>query len=158
MIEPFEYEKTRSEPRIRENVTDGGLDTSLLDRPLKKLNHFDPTPEFERYLAEQEPFSKAHRERVGRVEPRENKKGDFQSEAIGQLGSMNSGYDVTPFGDLESRPNASVLIGNYLDRTVSFVPEMVNTVESVQNIKVDDPVLQPGISFIDSRKNMATRF
>jgi hypothetical protein len=158
MIEPFEYEKTRSEPKIRENVTDGGLDTSLLDRPLKRLNHFDPTPEFEQYLAEQEPFSKAHRERVGRVDPRDNKKADFQSEAIGQLGSMNSEYAVTTFDDLEKRANASVLISNYLDKSVGFVPDMMNTVESVENIKVDAPVLQPGISFIDSRKNMSTRF
>jgi len=158
MIEPFEYEKTRTKTHVRESVTDGGLATSLLDRPLKKLNHWDPTPDFEHYLEKEEPFSKAFQQRVGRVEPRENKKADFQSEAIAQLGSINSGYEVSSYSDLESRANASVLIGQYLDRTVGFVPEIMNTVESVENIKADDPVLNPGISFIDSRKNMATRF
>ena len=158
MIEPFEYEKTRCEARIRENVTDGGLDTSLLDRPLKKLNHFDSVPEFEHYRERNAPFTKAHQERVGRVSSTEEHKADQQSEAIGQLGSMNSGYDVSPSVDVMNRPNASSLIHSYLDRDVSFVPQMVNTMEPIENMAVDEPALQPGISFIDSRKNMATRF
>lgn len=158
MIEPFEYEKTRSKPTIKEGVTDGGLDTSMLDRPLKKLNHFDPTPEFEHYRAAQAPFSKAFQERVGRVDSRDTNKADFQSEAIGQLGSLNSEYNVTGYNDLESRANASVLISRYLDKSVGFVPDLMETVESVENIKVDAPALQPGITFIDSRKNMAAQF
>lgn len=158
MIEPFEYEKTRSKGTVRENVTDGKLDSSLLDRPLKALNHFDATPEFEHYAAGNAPFTKAHQERVGRVDANENHKAEQQSEAIAQLGSLVAGYDVAGADRVMNRPSASSLIATYLDRQVSFVPQFHETEESIDTIRVSEPVLQPGISFIDSRKNKATSF
>lgn len=157
MIEPFEYEKTRSEASLRENVTDGGLDTSVLDRPLKRLNNFDSTPDIVHYREKSAPFTKAHQERVGRVSGREEHKSDQQSESLGQLGSLSSGYEVAPGPEVMNRPNASSLIHSYLDRDVSFVPQMTNTMEPIENMSVQEPALQPGITFIDSRKNMATR-
>jgi hypothetical protein len=157
MIDPFEYEQTRTVARVNKNVTDGKLDDSLVDRPLQKLNNFDKVSEFEHYLVEKKPFTDAYEKRVGRVGGRDNHKSDFQSEAIGQLGSMSSGYEVTPSVDVMVRPNASSLIGSYLDKSVGFVPNMMDTVHPIDNLNVDEPVLQPGITFIDSRKNMATR-
>lgn len=158
MIEPFEYEKTRSKRDVRENVTDGKLDSSLLDRPLKRLNHFDGVSEFDRYAAASAPFTKAHQERVGRVGENESHKADQQSEAIGQLGSLDAGYDMTGAELGKERSNASQLLSQYLDRTVNFLPQMRDPEESITNLRVHEPVLQPGISFIDSRKNVATRF
>ena len=58
----------------------------------------------------------------------------------------------------KKKESASVLIHRYLDGEVQYVPEMKDTVKPVTNIKVTDPVLQPGISFVDSRKNMAVHF
>lgn len=158
MIDPFEYEKTRSKTSSLNKVTDGGLDTSALDAPLKKLNHFDPNPEFVHYLKKTKPFTEAFQKKVGRVDNSNHNKADFQSEAIGQLGSMSSKYEVKQSVDVMDRSNASVLIGKYLDNAVGFVPRMDETVDSIDNLPVDEPVLQPGITFIDSRKNMATKF
>jgi hypothetical protein len=157
MIEPFEYEKTRHEVSIRENkIENDKLDTSLHDRALGKLNHFDSVPENERFLAGQAPFTKAYQEDVGRVKERNNNKSEYQDEVWGTKGSLNSGYDVT-MGQ-KKKESASVLIHRYLDGEVQYVPEMKDTVKPVTNIKVTDPVLQPGISFVDSRKNMAVHF
>jgi hypothetical protein len=58
----------------------------------------------------------------------------------------------------KERASASQLLGQYLDRSVNFLPQMLDPEESITNLRVHEPVLQPGISFIDSRKNVATRF
>jgi len=156
MIEPFEYEKKHMKPSVTEGVTDGGLDTSLLDRPIQKLNNFSRVSDFDHYLSESSPYTKAHQERVGRVHEEENNKSDFQSEAIAQLGSLVSGYDTVKedMGD----GNASEKLHKYLDREVGFIPTFRETIQPIENVKVDEPVLQPGISFVDSRKNVATGF
>lgn len=156
MIEPFEYEQKHIKPVISENVTDGALDTSVLDRPIKKLNNFSKVPDFEEYLAKVAPFTKAHQEEGGRVKGSDNNKADFQSEAITQLGSMVSGYDTVEA--VEDERNASQRIHAYLDTEVDFTPNFMETTHPIDNVGVDEPVLQPGISFIDSRKNKATRF
>lgn len=156
MIEPFEYEKKHIKPKVTEGVTDGGLDTSLLDRPIQKLNNFSGVPDYERYLSETSPYTQAHQERVGRVRAEENNKSDFQSEAIAQLGSLVSGYETV--GEDMGESNASQRLHSYLDREVGFIPEFRETIKPIENVKVDEPVLQPGISFVDSRKNVATRF
>lgn len=156
MIEPFEYEKKHLKPRVTSGLTDGGLDTSLLDRPLQKLNHFSKEDDFTSYLEASVPFTKAHQERVGRVHASDNNKSDFQSEAIAQLGSLVSGYDTV--GEEVRDMNASQRLHNYLDREVGFIPTFHETIEAIDNVKVDEPVLQPGITFVDSRKNVATRF
>ena len=157
MIEPFEYEQKHLKPSVTQGVTDGGLDTSLLDAPIKKLNNFSKVSDFDRYLDSVQPYTKAHQERVGRVSARDNNKSDFQSEAITQLGSLVSGY-ATESGDVDGGGNASSRIHTYLDREVGFTPSFMETIHPIDNVKVDDPVLQPGISFVDSRKNLATRF
>ena len=157
MIEPFEYEKTRHEVNINENkVKNDRLDTSLHDSALGKLNHFDSVPESEHFLRKQTPFTKAYQEDVGRVMDKNSNKAEYQDEVWGTKGSMNSGYDVTL--GTKKKESASVLIHRYLDGEVQFVPEMLDTVKPISNIKVTDPVLQPGISFVDSRKNMAGHF
>ncbi len=160
MIEPFELEKNRTDATLGVGeVTDGNLDTSILDRPLKRLNNFDPTDPFERYLREQEPYTRAHQDRVGRVPGRNDHKSDFQGEEqIGERGTLVSEYDMVEGGGGGRRENASVLIHNYLDSEVGYVPSMMETIHPITNLKVDEPVLEPGITFIDSRKNMATRF
>jgi len=159
MIEPFEYERTRPKVSISENkVEDSRLETSLLDSQLENLNNFNPKGENQKFVEEQAPFSKAFQERVGRVLNENHNKSHYQSEAIAQLGSMNSEYDVSEFRNLKSRDNASVLMSRYLDSDVDFVPKMLSTVHSVDNLSPDEPVLSPGITFIDSRKNMATKF
>lgn len=159
MLEPFEYEKTRSDVSIRESkVQDGSLDTSLLDSQLENLNNFSKISENEKFLRDQAPFTKSFQEEFGRVTNDNVHKSHFQSEAIAQLGSITSEYDINEFRNLKSRDNASVLISNYLDKEVGFVPGMLSTVNPVEKIKIDDPIMSPGISFIDSRKNMATHF
>ena len=156
MIEPFEYEKKHIKPVVANKVTDGGLDTSLLDTPIKKLNNFSGVSDFDRYLDETRPYTQAHQERVGRVGDRDNHKSDFQSEALAQLGSLVSGYDTV--GEESGSQNASMRIHSYLDKEVGFTPSFMETIHPIENVKVDDPVLQPGISFVDSRKNVATKF
>ena len=158
MIDPFEYDKTRATTKPLNTVTDGGLDTSALDAPLKKLNHFDKVPDFDRFVVGQKPFTDAHQKRLGRVSNLNHSKSDYQSEAIGQLGSKTSEYEVKGDSTITDRANASVLLSRYLDGAVGFVPKVVDTVESIENLPVSEPVLQPGITFIDSRKNMATTF
>ena len=158
MIEPFEYEKKHMKPVVSENITDGGLDTSLLDAPMKKLNNWSKVPDFESYIADTQPYTRAHQEHVGRVMDGDNNKSDYQSEAISQLGSLVSGYDTKGGAVAESGGNASNRIHTYLDKEVGFIPRFMETIDSINNVKIDDPVLQPGISFIDSRKNVATRF
>lgn len=157
MIEPFEYEKTRIETSIPTGkLKSDSLDTSRYDRPLGKLNHFDKTPEAEHFLRREAPFTKHFQEEFGRVESKENNKADYQSEVWGAEGSMNAQYDVTDVAS--KRENASVLIHRYLDEFVSYVPEMKDTVNPIDRIRIGEPVLQPGISMVDSRKNMATSF
>lgn len=157
MIEPFEYEKTRAEPKIRESkVENDRLDSSAYDHALGKLNHFDKTPQDEHFLRMQRPFTEHFQDEFGRVKGKENNKADFQSEVWGAEGTMNSGYEVTQ-GDMKSE-NASSIIHKYLDSSVSFVPDMMETVQSIDNLPAHEPALQPGISFVDSRKYMATRF
>jgi len=157
MIEPFEYEKTRVETSIPAGrVKNDSLDTSAHDKPLGKLNHFDKTPEDEHFLRDQRPFTKHFQEEFGRVDEKENNKADFQTEVWGAEGSMNDQYDVTQAS--ARRENASVLISRYLDSAVTYVPEMKNTVKPIDMLGIKEPVLQPGISFVDSRKNMAVHF
>ena len=149
MIEPFEYEKTRIETSIKPGrVKNDYLDKSRLDHPLGKLNHFDKVPEDEHFLRNQEEF--------GRVSVVENNKSDFQSEVWAAEGSMNAEYAVT--NTTAVKENASVLIHRYLDSDSHFVPEMKNTVNPIELLRIDEPALQPGISFVDSRKNMAVHF
>ena len=156
MIEPFEYEKKHMKPTVTEGVTDGGLDTSLLDRPIQKLNNFSGVSDFDRYLDMTSPYTKVHQNQVGRVNAEENNKSDFQSEAIAQLGSLVSGYETV--GEEVGDANASQRLHKYLDKEVVFTPAFKETIDAIDNVKVDDPVLQPGISFVDARKNLATKF
>ena len=158
MIEPFEYENTKTQVKMRDStVKNDRLDESSLDTQLRKLNHFKQKAEHQSFLDTQKPFSKAFQDRVGRVSESDSHKAFFQDESLASKGSMVKDYETKESKEAMSRENASVLISRYLDSEVSYVPSMLNTVESVENIKVSDPVLQPGITFIDSRKNMATK-
>lgn len=159
MIDPFEYEQTRTDVSIRESkVERDTLDTSVLDRALGKLNNFSRRGEHEEFVERQAPFTKTFQEDFGRVAPLNTAKSDFQSEALATKGSMNAEYNLTEQRNIVSRDNASVLIHKYLDKDVDYVPPVLESVAPLDRVKIDEPVLQPGISFIDSRKNMAVRF
>lgn len=158
MIEPFEYEQTKSQVAIRDStVKNDRLDESALDTPLRKLNHFKKKSEHQSFLDLQRPFSNAFEKSVGRVQDSDNAKSHFQDEFLASKGSMVTDYDTRESKEVMDRENASVLIAHYLDKQVQYVPPIMDTTKSVENIKASDPVLQPGITFIDSRKNMATR-
>lgn len=158
MIEPFEYEQTKTQVNLRESVVKNDhLDETMLDRPLRKLNHFKKKAEHESFLDLQRPFTTAFEKSVGRVKDSDNAKSHFQDEFLASKGSMVTDYETKESEGVLNRENASVLIGRYLDSQVQYVPPIMDTVNSVENIKASDPVLQPGITFIDSRKNMATR-
>lgn len=157
MIEPFEYENTKSQVNLRDStVKNDRLDASALDAPLRKLNHFKQKAEHQSFQETQHPFTQSFQKEVGRVRDGDRHKSHFQDEAIASRGSLVSGYDVLHQNNVMERENASVLISKYLDGQVQYVPPMMEVVKSVENIKSSDPVLQPGITFIDSRKNMAT--
>jgi len=158
MIEPFEYEKTKTQVKMRDStVKNDRLDVSALDKPLRKLNHFKEQTEHQTFLDTQKPFSKAFQDSVGRVKEVDSHKSFFQDESLASKGGMVKDYETRESKEAMSRENASVLLSRYLDYEVSYVPSMLNTIDSVENIKVSDPVLQPGMTFIDSRKNMATK-
>ena len=159
MIDPFEYEQTRTDAPIRENkVERDSLDTSTLDRALGRLNNFSSKPQHESFVEEQAPFTAAFQEEFGRVQPLNMAKSDYQSEVLGTKGVMHADYDVSETRNVVSRDNASMLIHKYLDKDVGYTPPVLETVEPVDRLRIDEPVLQPGISFIDSRKNMAVHF
>lgn len=159
MIDPFEYEQTRSEVNIRESkVERDSLDTTVLDRALGKLNNFSSRQPHEAFVEEQRPFTQAFQEEFGRVKPLNSAKADYQSEVLGAKGAMNSEYEVSGTQNVMSRENASSLIHKYLDRQVTYVPPTLETVDPIDKIRIDEPALQPGISFIDSRKYLASRF
>jgi hypothetical protein len=158
MIDPFEYEKNKTQVNIRDSaVKDDRLDVSVLDRPLQKLNHFESESEHSKFLRKEKPFTNVFEKEVGRVPDRDTHKSAYQGEGIGQKGSMVSEYDTVETMDVGDRENASVLIHKYLDKEVNYVLPMLNTIDSVENIRVTAPIMTPGITFIDSRKNMATR-
>jgi len=159
MIDPFEYEQTRTDAPIRESkVERDSLDTTILDRALGRLNNFSSKPQHESFVEEQAPFTAAFQEEFGRVQPLNMAKSDYQSEVLGTKGAMHSDYDVSESRNVVSRDNASMLIHKYLDKDVGYTPPVLETVEPVDRLRIDEPVLQPGISFIDSRKNMAVHF
>jgi hypothetical protein len=159
MIDPFEYEQTRTDAPIRENkVERDSLDTSTLDRALGRLNNFSAKSQHDVFVGEQAPFTKVFQEDFGRVQPLNMAKSDYQSEVLGTKGTMHADYDVSESHNVVSRDNASVLIHKYLDKEVGYTPPVLETVEPVARLRIDAPILQPGISFIDSRKNMAVTF
>jgi len=159
MIEPFEYEKTVSQVNMREGaVKNDLLDVSTLDKPLHKLNNFKRKAEHASFLEVQKPFTESFQKEVGRVKEGNKNKAFFQDESIATRGSMVSGYDTREMKGVVDRENASVLISRYLDSEVGYVPPVMETVDSIANLRASEPVLVPGISFIDSRKNMATQF
>jgi len=159
MIEPFEYEKTNSKVKVHEStVKNDDLDESLLDRQLENLNHFQGRSEDAMFLEKEKPFTNAFQDQFGRVTKVNENKSHWQSEAIAARGSIASEYSVASFRNGGERQSASVLIGSYLDREVNHLNPMMETVMPVENIRLQDPVLQPGITFIDSRKNKATTF
>jgi len=159
MIEPFEYEKTRTQTSIGESsVKNDRLDTTVLDKQLNNLNNFKSKSEYQSFLEAQRPYTEKHQKSMGRVSDMNKHKAFYQDEAIATRGSMVSDYETRGEGDVLNRENASVLIGRYLDNEVRYVPPQMMTVDSIDNIRISEPALQPGITFIDSRKNMATTF
>lgn len=159
MIDPFEYEQTRSKVSIRESkVERDDLDSTVLDRALGKLNNFSTKPQHDAFVEAQRPFTAAFQEEFGRVKMGNMAKSDYQTEVLDTKGAMHSEYDVSVLKQVESRDNASTLIHKYLDSEVQYTPPTLDTVDAIDSVRIDEPVLQPGISFIDSRKNMAVRF
>lgn len=157
MIEPFEYEKTKSQVEMRDStVKSDSLETSPLDSQLRILNNFKAKDEHQTFLEGQRPFTDSFQKEVGRVKEGNSHKSFYQDEAIAARGSMVSDYDVVG-SSVSGRETASVLISKYLDSQVSYVPPQMVTVNGIDNLRTTEPVLQPGITFIDSRRNMAAR-
>ena len=158
MIEPFEYEKTKTQVNLRDStVKNDTLDESSLDTQLRKLNHFKKKGEFDSFLETEKPFTSNFKDRIGRVKEGDRNKSFYQDENVAARGSMVTDYETREMSNVIDRESASVLISRYLDSEVGYVPPRMETVDAVENIKASDPVLTPGITFIDSRKNMATR-
>ena len=155
MIEPFEFERTIHEVKTKGvSVKSSELYTSHQDTNLRKLKNFEKKHPAETFLEQHEPFTQAFRENVGKVPQRDDAKALYQEEALAQKGSLVDEYEVSTNGSALDREGASVILSRYLDARVDYVLPIHDVAGHISNMKADRPALYPGITSVDSRKNM----
>lgn len=155
MIDPFEFEKTIHEVKTKGvSVKSSQLYSSHQDTNLRKLENFEKKHPAVTFAEEHKPFSMAFHDKVGRVPQRDDVKALYQEEALAQKGSLVDEYDVATNGSALDREAASVILSRYLDDRVDYVLPIQDVAGNVRNMKADRPALYPGITSVDSRKNM----